>query len=490
MDFLQNREQYVASDKPLDMILGSSVASQDIYGQAICEALELVRKNTNQQRIHAATTPNVLRESLKQIDIFPQTGECLFPIIREIGEPAVFNALNVGNPATMAHLHCPVAIPALVAELLISATNQSLDSWDQSPFATLIEERLLSWLTQFFGLPESAGGSFTSGGSQSNMTALYLAAERGGLDARTKGVIFTSERSHFSIHKNAFILGFPESSVISIKTDVDGRLIAQDLRTAIENVLAEQKFPVAIVATAGTTDLGSIDPLPEVADIAAEYNLWLHVDAAYGGGLMFSRHRGHLAGIERATSITLDFHKMLFQPISASVLLLRNQTDFLPLSMKSDYLNPQTPVFEDLPNLVEYSMQTTRRSDALKVLMTLRVLGREGLDFLICQTLQNAEAAAQAIRERSYLELARPPFLSTVLFRYISFRGEQHADELTLAIRSRLFSSGKAALATTVFNGHIYFKLTLLNPNSTSDVICSVLDAIKNAAQEMEGKYV
>ncbi len=487
---LHSKQVEMADDALSAAILGPGGSARAAYRQAMMAAVAMINENAVRTEIHSGVDSDAMRGFLATLDVCPEQGTGVFAALEEIGGPAVRHALDVGNPATMAHLHCPVAVPALAAEVLISATNQSLDSWDQSPFATLVEERVLSWLTGFTGMPDTASGSFTSGGSQSNMTALYLAAERQGLAVRGNGVIFTSEQSHFSIQKSASLLGFDKDAVVTIATDDAGRMSVPDLQGAIVDALAKGRPTVAIVATAGTTDLGAIDPLAGIADLAKMHRVWLHVDAAYGGGLLFSKHRHRLRGIERADSIALDFHKMLFQPISCGALLLRDRRHFSPLAIKADYLNPEVSIFGDVPNYVESSIQTTRRSDALKVLMTLRSIGRDGLDALISKTLDNARAAAGAVRKRGYLHLAQLPELSTVLFRYVSPQGPERSDELTLAIRAELFRSGIAALATTVLGGRLHFKLTLLNPHSTPDVIDRVLDAVGEMARQLENDDV
>jgi L-2,4-diaminobutyrate decarboxylase len=469
-----------------DQILGSNAASRRAFREAMIQAVDLVAGGAAGPGPYSGASPQGLRSMLDDIDPCPKTGTGVVAALADIGRPAIDHALVVGDPATMAHLHCPVAVPALAAEILISATNQSLDSWDQSPFATMVEERVLGWLTEFVGMPTTASGNFTSGGSQSNMTALHLAAARCGDDARTAGVIFTSEQSHFSIRKSAAILGFAKDAVITIPTDADGRLSVPALEVSLRQAVKQGRLPVAVVATAGTTDLGAIDPLQQIADTASAQNVWMHVDAAYGGGLLFSDYRYRLVGLDRADSIALDFHKMLFQPISCGALLVRDQSDFSPLATKADYLNPEDAVFADAPNLVERSFQTTRRSDALKVLMTMRAIGRDGLDALISKTLENTLAAAKAIETRAYLRLARQPSLSTVLFRYVSPGGPESSDAITLRIRAALFHAGIAALATTVLDGRVHFKLTLLNPRSTPDVVHRVLDAIGETACELE----
>lgn len=487
---VKNDDASMADGDLSSVILGPGASARLAYRQAMAAAVTIVSESTSRHNIHSGVDADALRAFLAGLEVCPQQGTGIFAALEEVGMPAVQHALDVGSPATMAHLHCPVAVPALAAEVLISATNQSLDSWDQSPFATLVEERVLSWLTAFAGLPETASGSFTSGGSQSNMTALYLAAERHDGTVRQNGVIFTSQQAHFSISKSAAVLGFTGDAVLTVATDELGCMSVAALQAAIDHAVGQGRQPVAVVATAGTTDLGAIDPLADIADVAASYGLWLHVDAAYGGGLLFSQHRHRLFGMERANSIALDFHKMLFQPISCGALLLRDGAHFSPLAMKADYLNPEVSIFGDVPNFVESSMQTTRRSDALKVLMTLRSIGREGLNTLICKTLDNAIAAAQDIKSRDCFLLAQHPALSTVLFRYVSPQGGERSDELTLLIRAELFRKGVAALATTVLEGRVHFKLTLLNPNSIPDATSRVLDIIEAMARELENDHV
>ncbi len=491
MNVLSFKTRSAPAPDPLSQVLGPDAVSRHAYLRAMMQAVDLTLEEAGDTHgPYSGASVEDLRSLVDAIDPCPAIGPGTSAAFNDIGKAAVQHALAVGHPAAVAHLHCPVAIPALAAEVLISATNQSLDSWDQSPFATMVEERVIEWLCETAGLPTMASGSFTSGGSQSNMTALHLAAERCGLEARHTGLIFTSEQAHFSIAKSARILGFAADAVVTIETDGEGRMRPEVLGQRLDEARWLGRPVVAIVATAGTTDLGAIDPLDAIADLAAAHDVFLHVDAAYGGGLLFSRHRNRLKGLERAQSISLDFHKMLFQPISCGVLLVGDKADFLPLATKADYLNPEDAVFPGVPNLVERSFQTTRRADALKVLMTARALGRDGLDDLINRTLENTIAAGHAVDARSYLRLARRPSLSTVVFRYVSAHGPGHDDEMTIRLRAQLFEAGVAALATTVLDGRVHFKFTLLNPRSTPDVVNRVLDAIGEAAEDIQTKDI
>jgi len=238
----------------------------------------------------------------------------------------------VSHPDTAAHLHCPPLQAALAAEAVISALNQSMDSFDQAPMATILEQKFFQWLTAEVEFPAGANGTFTSGGTQSNYMGLLLArdsflksrlrwpAQRKGLPPEAARMrVLCSEAAHFSVEKSAAQLGIGTGAVVKVAVDGEFRMRPESLRSVLDDMRAESMFPFAIVATAGTTDFGSVDPLPEIVDLARSAGAWLHVDAAYGGVLLFSRrHRHQLEGVASADSVSLDFHKLFWQPVPAS----------------------------------------------------------------------------------------------------------------------------------------------------------------------------
>ena len=220
--------------------------------------------------------------------------------------------------------------------------NSSLDTFDQSAGGTFMERHLIDWTASRIGFGRTADGVFTSGGSQSNLQALMLAREQ----AAARGVlasemrILTSTDSHFSIQKSARLLGL-DDAVVVVPTDGRRRLDALALSRALADCLSDGLAPVAVVATAGTTDFGAIDPLRAVAGLCRTYGAWFHVDAAYGGGLLVSTRRSHLLeGIEHADSVTVDYHKSWFQPVSASALVVRDRAALRHVTWHADYLNP------------------------------------------------------------------------------------------------------------------------------------------------------
>jgi L-2,4-diaminobutyrate decarboxylase len=250
---------------------------------------------------------------------------------------------------------------------------------------------------------------------------------------------------------------------------------------------SQNLHPMAVVATAGTTDFGSIDPLPELAAAARSANLWLHVDAAYGGALLFSSdHRAKLAGIEQADSLSIDFHKLLWQPIPCSVFLVRESQHFDSIKLHADYLNPELDEDAGVPNLVTTSLLTTRRFDALKLWISLQSLGRTQLAAMIDRTIALAAYSAAIVRETPSLELMCEPQLSTVLFRYTPRQAAVDADQINMSIRRRLFATGSAVVGHTRVRGQQCLKFTCMNPATSDNQMKELIGMVQSQGQELE----
>jgi L-2,4-diaminobutyrate decarboxylase len=395
------------------------------------------------------------------------------------------DAVYFHHPRYLAHLNCPVVLPALLGEAVLSAVNSSLDTWDQSAGATLIERRLIGWTADRIGLGPRADGVFTSGGTQSNLQALLLAREEAHLRSGGSPLrILASSAGHFSVQKAAKLLGLESDHVRHISTDDEGRMRPAALATELRRAADEGVTVMAVVATAGTTDFGAIDPLPEIADLCAAAGTWLHVDAAYGCGLLVSPTRRHLlAGIDRADSVTVDFHKSFFQPVSSSAVLVRESRVLRHVTYHADYLNPARMAERNIPNQVDKSMQTTRRFDALKLWLTLRMMGPDAIGALFDEVIDRAEAAWSLLSDDPRFEVCARSDLSTVVFRYLpAGRAIAFADEANLHARDALSASGAAVIASTTVDGRHFLKFTLLNPSTTVEDIAAVVDLIAEHA--------
>ena len=443
------------------------------------------------------------------VDPLPESGRRLTDVVDWVGEHVLANSVVTSDPTCVAHLQCPTAIPGLAAEAMLSAVNQSMDSWDQSPAATVVEEAMVEELCSLFGYDtDTADGVFTSGGTASNLLGLLLARDRyvaetfdrrvqeEGLPPEASDLrILCSDTGHFTAQQSAAVLGLGEDAVVSVPTDDGYRMDPEALDAELERLDDEGARPFALVATAGTTDFGSIDPLPALADRATEHDLWFHVDAAYGGALAVSdAHREKLADIHRADSVAVDFHKLLYQPISCGAFLLRDGDHYDLVDRNASYLNPERDEEAGIPNLVDKSLATTRRFDALKPFVTFQTLGREGVADLVDYTLALADDVADLVDADPALELAADPTLNAVVFRYRPLR--QHpdlekgdwVDTVNRRIRDHLLERGMGVVARTEVDGDAYLKFTLLNPQTTVDDVGDLLVSVKQYGAAVESE--
>ncbi|WP_328538647.1 pyridoxal phosphate-dependent decarboxylase family protein [Streptomyces sp. NBC_00344] len=434
-------------------------------------------------------TPDELSPAVDAIDLDKPLGDA-GAALDELETVYLRDAVYFHHPRYLAHLNCPVVIPAVTAEAVLSAVNSSLDTWDQSAGGTLIERRLVDWTAGRIGFGPAADGVFTSGGSQSNLQALLLAREEAKAADPATLRVFTSECSHFSVQKSAKLLGLRPEAVVSIPCDQDKRMRTVALARELERCRAEGGVPMAVVATAGTTDFGSIDPLPGIAELCAQYGAWMHVDAAYGCGLLVSQRRSRLDGIEHADSVTVDYHKSFFQPVSSSALVVRDAATLRHATYHADYLNPRAAAEARIPNQVDKSLQTTRRFDALKLWMTLRVMGAEGVGRLFDEVVDLAEEGWQLIAADPRFDVAVRPQLSTLVFRFIPENVTSPAliDRANQYARKALFASGDAVVAGTTVGGRAYLKFTLLNPQTTVADIAAVLELLAEHAGQYLGE--
>jgi L-2,4-diaminobutyrate decarboxylase len=420
---------------------------------------------------------------------------CFEDALAEVDRLYLEHAVWFHDERYVAHLNCPVAIPAVAAEVLVSGVNSSLDTWDQSTVGTLIERRLIEWTAELIGFGPAADGVFTSGGTQSNLQALLLA--RGEVCSRLTGAegldelpveilprlrVLATAESHFSVRKAAGVLGLGGRSVVTVPTDASGRMDPEALDLALLELDVDGLVPMAVVTTAGTTDRGIVDPLEDIAEVCGRHEVWLHVDAAVGGGLLVSaRERHRLHGISAADSVTVDYHKTWFQPVSSSALLVRDGRTLRHVTVHADYLNPHDA---GVPNQVDRSMQTTRRFDALKLWLTLRATGADEIGRWVDACIDNAREAHDLASRTPGLETFEEPQLMMLLFRHRpDGLDEELTDDHNRRIRARLFATGSASIAETVVAGRRWLKLTLLNPLTSPESLESVLREVAAAGE-------
>ena len=448
------------------------------------------------QQVQAASTVHI-----------SENGRDIEAILADIQANFLPGCVSTAHRHCLAHLHPPTLLIGQMAEMIIAATNQSMDSWNQSPAATYIEKDLVEWLCQRCQFDKGvapqisaqtdseytrqSGGIFTSGGTQSNLMGLLLArnkfyaakgidVQKQGMMGQPRGTILCSDQAHFSIEKNAALLGLGVQCVEKVDTDSNGAMLTSHLQQRIEEIGADNVM--AVVATAGTTDLGAIDDLTGIAKVCRTAQIWLHVDAAWGGALLLSQRYRHLIdGIQEADSITLDFHKHFFLPISCGAFLLRDQQNFESIRHHSEYLNSSDDEKDNIPNLVTYSLQTTRRFDALKLWMALDLLGTDDYGALIDACLDTARQAAELIKDHTDFVLMHQHIISSVLFYFKpknTALSDKQLSQLNRQIAQDLLINNIANVATTQLGQQLCLKFTILNPNTQASDINAILEQV------------
>jgi len=405
--------------------------------------------------------PTAVAERLRDAvgEILPTEGEP--DALRRLVHALAAGAADPADPRCAAHLHCPPLAVATAADLAASALNPSLDSWDQAPAASELETLVTSALAREAGATDAL---ITTGGTESNQLALLLARETHGPGIR----LIHGANAHHSLPRAAWLLGLPEPVVVPAPA---GTLDP----AALDEALTTIPGPLIVAATAGTTDAGLIDPLPDIAARCAAHHTRLHIDAAYGGGLLFSnRHRTKLTGLEAADTITLDLHKLGWQPAAAGLLTVKNTHDLTALHHHADYLNADDDTEAGLPDLLGRSLRTTRRPDVLKIAVTLKTLGRTGLATLVDQVCDHAHTLATLIHDHPTLELHDRPTISTVLFRPTNT-----TDDTVARIRRQLLHDGRAVLGRARLDGRLWLKATLLNPHTRPDDLTGLLTLVE-----------
>jgi glutamate/tyrosine decarboxylase-like PLP-dependent enzyme len=370
-------------------------------------------------------------------------------------------------------------VPGAVAELVAAGLNQNLGGWRLSPAATEIELAVIRWLAREFGLPEGAGGLLVSGGAMANLVGLKTARDaKAGGDIRGSGVrglppltLYASEEVHDVVGRAADLLGLGAGAVRLLPTDDLFRLRVDALVDAVERDLAAGSRPLAVVASAGTVATGAVDPLPEIADVCAEHDLWFHVDGAYGGPAVLADDlRGQLAGIERADSIAFDPHKWLYVPHSAGCVLLR---DFSRLaasfSVDASYLHQDLEATGRGLDFARLGPQFSRGFQALKVWLSLLAHGRAAYARRISHDAALARYLGELVEEHPEFELAVPVGLSICCFRYVppglpaGPDREEILDRLNEQLLTAIQLDGRSYCSNAVLGGRFWLRACIVN---------------------------
>ncbi|MDA8530367.1 aminotransferase class V-fold PLP-dependent enzyme [Candidatus Poseidonia alphae] len=401
------------------------------------------------------------------------------------------NSVKTHRAEFMNPLWGGLSLPALAGEIIASATNNSMYTFELSPIATLIEQTVLKRMCEIVGFPDGFG-TLTTGGSNGNMIGMLCAREhvlpgstKTGFDG-SKMVAFVSAESHYSVLMAANVIGIGHQNVVKVRCDEDGCMRPESLREEIEFAVKEGLTPFCVVATSGTTVRGAFDPLNDLAEIAHEHDLWLHVDAAWGGTCMFSpTHRKLMDGIQKADSICWDAHKMMGLPLICSTFLIKKPQVLRTLCGHANvahYLFLDDAEYDDLGR---YSLQCGRRNDALKLWLEWRVRGDAGWSKMVDQYMDHAAHLESSVREHPSLELMSSRMWTNVCFRYAPEGTEMDLNELNGELRNRLIQEGVFMVSRSNIGDDVILRPVISNQNVTVGSIDRFVETVLRHGDEI-----
>ena len=423
-------------------------------------------------------------EPAKLVPLFnqdpPETGRRLNEILAQLERDVFPSNLHVDHPRFFAFVPGPNNFVSTMADALAAGFNIFNGTWFGGSAAAAVELGVIRWLCRTCGFPDTAGGLFVSGGSMANLTAL-VAARNALLQDRIAGAtVYFSDQTHSSVQRALHVIGFLHEQMRKLPCDENFRLSSEALAEAIKADRKKGLHPFCIIANAGTTNTGAVDPLTELSDLAKAEKMWLHVDGAFGAASILSeRGRGLLRGIERADSISLDPHKWLFQSFECGCVLVRDVASLKSaFQIKADYLRDVHRNEAEF-NPGDHGVQLSRSFRALKVWLSLQTFGLSAFREAITRGFELAEFAERELRARKGWEILSPAQLATVCFRF------GNSDDLQTQLVDVMMRDGFALLTSTSLRGVASLRLCTINPRTTEEDIVATIERLDKFAHEL-----
>jgi glutamate/tyrosine decarboxylase-like PLP-dependent enzyme len=425
----------------------------------------------------------------------PETGTPFPQVLAEFAAKVAPNAFRTNHPRFLAFVPGAPTFVSALGDLLCGGTNFFAGVWLEASGPTEVELVVLDWFKEFLGYPADAGGILTSGGSEATLTALLVARDRLAFADRQRAVLYASEQRHWSVDRAARVIGLHPDQVCPVPTDAEFRLVPDALADQVRRDRAGGRVPWAAVATAGTTNTGTVDPLRAMAAVCRAEELWLHVDAAYGwAAVLTAEGKAALAGIEEADSLTLDPHKWFAQTFETGCLLVRRAGLLTrTFANRPEYMQDVEPG-EDEVNFADRGLALTRRFRALRIWLSVKVLGVGWFRALVEHCCRLADLAEALLRRSPGFEVLSPRRLSIVCFRQVppGFRerhgGEEELDRVNLALAADLRATGRAFLSSTRLRGRVALRFCFVNYRTTAADVEEVVGLLTRLGTEASAR--
>ncbi|MBI3210337.1 MAG: aminotransferase class I/II-fold pyridoxal phosphate-dependent enzyme, partial [Candidatus Solibacter usitatus] len=434
------------------------------------EAVEQVARHVDDLRELPALETASREEMEALIGELPRQGRPLGDVLREASEVILRYRARPAHPRFFAFVPGVGNYAGALADFLAHGHNVFAGSWMEAAGPSMVEVRLLDWLKDVVGYPAQAGGVFVSGGSMANLTALAAARDTMlGEELFPDGVVYLSDQTHSSVARALRLLGFRKDQIRTLVSDEDCRLALTPLQEMMRQDRAAGRRPFCIVANAGTTNTGAVDPLDALADLCREHTLWLHIDGSYGAAAaLCDEGRNALRGMERADSIALDPHKWLFAPFACGCVLARDAMHLArTFHMRPEYLEDMGGSNRE-PNFWDYGPELTRPFRALKLWVALQTVGLDACRAAMENGFHLARVAGEHVSGMRDWEVITPAQMGMVSFRYAPAGWEEAARDRCNRETGLAFTrSGRGFIISTVVKGRTVLRMCTINPRST-----------------------
>lgn len=409
-------------------------------------------------------------EARAHVEPLPAAGTDFSALLSQIFDDAVPTSFNTAGPGYLAYIPGGGLFPSAIADLVANAINRYVGVWVAAPALVQLELNVIRWFCSIVGYGAGSGGILTSGGSIANLTAMVTARRERLPEEFWHGTIYTSDQTHHSVRKSAVLAGFPEANVREIPTNERQEMSVQALREAIESDRRAGRAPFLIVASAGTTNTGAVDPLVAIADLATEENMWLHVDGAYGGFFALTeRGREAMTGLERADSITLDPHKGLFLPYGTGCLLVREEESLRRAHATFAEYMPVMQHDADFVDFCDLSAELSRDFRGLRAWLPIKLFGMDAFRDALDEKLDLTRWATRELRTLPGVSIVSEPRLSLVSFRLDTGTDGPEADDVNRAWMKRINDRQNVYLTGTMVDGRFALRICVLSFRTHAD---------------------
>lgn len=436
----------------------------------------------------AVDMPLDVKEKLENIG-FSKEGKNPEEVTRELIDYVYPYRMKINHPRYFSFIPNDASPYSIFGDMLNSIYNPYGGGEIISEGTALLEKETIKWMGSLIGYDkDKLGGQFVSGGSMANLTGSIVARDdKLKPEEFIKGIVYVSDQTHSSVAKGVHVMGIPRDNVRKIKTDEEFKMKPEELEKAIKEDIEKGNKPFLLVGTGGTTNTGAIDPLEELGDIAEKYNLWYHVDGAYGASILLSSHKDLLKGIEKSDSVSWDGHKWLFQTYGCAAIICKDKMKLLEtFHVNPEYLKDVEST-EESPNFWDMGIELTKPARGMRLWFTLQTVGIETMKSAIDQSFKIIKWIEDEVKKYDNFEIISKAQLGVINFRYVNDKyTDKELDNINREISKRAIKENYTFFLTTILEEKVVLRFCSVNPSTKKEEIIKIISDIQKWIKEMD----